>query len=193
MAEKRGSGKVSRPDTVTAARLLGELDERTQQVALINGVLRTILTGAPLTDILRVFASNLKSLCPFDRCSVALYDEKRRTFRVPYMVFGGRVIETGEPARTYGSSPLARAVETGRAVLRRDIMKETRKFAADTQFLRKGFASELLLPLEAGARPVGTFNLACFEAGRLEERHVDLLRELVPAIAMAVWHRARAR
>jgi GAF domain-containing protein len=179
-------------DSNPTTRLLGQLEERAEQLAIVNGVLRTIVAGAPLPDILRVFASNLKTLCPFDRCSIAIFDDKQRVFRVPYMVMRGQVQETNEAPRPFGSSVLSSVIEFRKPVLRRNIPKDERHFATDDAFTRKGFACELLLPLQVGPHPFGTVNFGCYEADRLTEAHIPVLQEIVPAVAVAVWHHTRS-
>src|SRR5574341_1525024 len=90
-----GPAPVTAPASDPAApRLVSALEERTEQLALVNGMLRTAVGAASLADVLRVFASNLKTICPFDRMSVALYDAERNVFHVPYACLAGRVEET---------------------------------------------------------------------------------------------------
>lgn len=176
------------PDIAPASKLLAALEERTEQLAIINGVLRTIVSGAPLPDILRVFASNLKTIVPFDRCSIAISDERRRVFHVPYMLMGGSVQETRERARPFASSPLSKVIETRRPLLRRNIRKEKNRFPTDRHFMKRGFGCELLVPLQVGDKPFGTFNMGAFEPERLTEAHLRIVQEIIPAIAVAVWH-----
>jgi GAF domain-containing protein len=176
------------PQIAPTTKLLAQLEERTEQLAIVNGILRTIVSGAPLPDILRVFASNLKTIVPFDRCSIAVYDEKRRVFHVPYMVMGGKVQETHEGARPFESSPLSKVIETRRPVMRRNIRKERKGFDSDGRFLKQGFGCEILFPLQVGERPFGTLNMAAFEPERLTDAHLRIVDELIPAVAVAVWH-----
>ncbi len=176
------------PQIAPTSKLLRQLEERTEQLAIINGILRTIVSGAALPDILRVFASNLKTIVPFDRCSIAVFDEKRKVFHVPYMVMGGKVQETHESARPFESSPLSKVIETREAVVRRNLKKDKSAFDTDTRFLKVGFACEMLLPLQVGEKPFGTFNMAAFESDGLTEGHLKIVGEIIPAIAVAVWH-----
>ncbi len=180
-----------KPESSSTSRLLRELETRTEQLALINGVLRTIVSGAPLPDILRVFASNLKTICPFDRCSISIYDDGQNVFHVPYMVMGGRVQETKEAPRPFASTPLSEAIRTGRPVVRRDIRSEQKHFDADGAFTKKGFGCEMLVPLQVGPKPFGTFNIGAFEADRLTDDHLRAVAEIIPAIAVAVWQHMR--
>lgn len=168
------------------AELLQRLDLKAEQLALVNGVMRTIITGAALTDLLKVFASNLKTVVPFDRASVSLVDYEREVFHIPFKIQGGRVVETKEAPRPFGTTILSAVVEERRPVLRSDLRKEAR-FATDADFIQKGFATEIIFPLEVGDKVFGTFQVGCFEADRLTDGHMRLLREIVPAVAVAVY------
>jgi GAF domain-containing protein len=176
-----------------ANKLLAMLDQKSEQVALINGILRTVISGAELPDILRVFASNLKTLCPFDRCSISIYDEKARVFHVPYMVMGGRVQETHDAPRPYDSTVLSKVIETRQPLLRDNLAAEAAQFGADGKFREQGFLGEMLFPLTVSNRAFGTFNIGSFEANRLTERHVMLIQDVVPALAVAVWQHVTAK
>ncbi len=166
----------------SGARILGQLDEKMEQLALINGVLRTIVGGTSLPDVLRVFASNLKTICPFDRLGIALYDAERRVFHTPFVVMGGRMADAREPARPYGDSPLSKVIETHQPILRGNIREEG---AGEKNGVRRSLGCEMLFPLAVGEKPFGVFEVGCFEPGRLNERHLALLADIVPAIAVA--------
>jgi len=190
MAGKRATKARKAPPAAkddARERLLTQLDEKIRQLALVNGVLRTAVTASSISEILGVFASNLKESVPFDRLSVALCDPAKRHFRVPFIYFGGRVQENREPPRPYADTPLTRVVETGQPLLRKNISSEM-NFARDREFVEKGLRCEMILPLTAGGAIFGTFQMSCFEPGRLTERHLAILGDLLPAIAI-VTHR----
>ncbi len=175
-----------------ANKLLKMLDQRTEQLGLINGVLRTIIAGASLPEILRVFGSNLKTLCPFDRCSIALYDEKERMFRVPWAIIDGRLTETSDAPRPYESTVLSKVIETRSPLLRKNLARDPLRFKNDAVFLQKGYGSELLFPLSVANRVFGTFNIVTFESDRLSERQMYLVQEVIPAVSVAVWQHVLA-
>ena len=70
--------------------------------------------------------------------------------------------------------------------LRKDIRKDF-QFDTDRLFVQKGFATEMIFPLDIGADVVGTFDIACYEPGRLTPRHMEILEELMPAFSLAVY------
>ena len=168
------------------AELLRRLDNKEEQLALVNGIMRTIIAGASITELLKVFASNLKVVVPYDRASISLVDYEREVFHIPFMIMGGKVKETKEAPRPFGSTILTQAIEERRPILRSDVRRE-REFPTDTDFIEKGFATEMIFPLQVGDKVFGTFQVGCFEAGRLTADHLRLLTEVVPAIAVAVY------
>ena len=175
------------PADSPAERLLGQLDEKIRLLALVNGILRTAAGAASISEVLGVFASNLKESVPFDRMSVALADPAARAFRVPFIYFGGRVQENKGAPRPYADTPLTRVLETGQPLLRKNISADM-SFARDREYVKKGLACEMIFPLIAGPSAFGTFQMSCFEPGRLTERHLAIMGDLIPAIAI-VTHR----
>ena len=117
--------------------------------------------------------------------SVSRYDAKKKLFFIPLAIKSGRLVETNEPPRPYDETPLSEVVESQVAVLRRDI-RETRSYVQDTQFIRKGFESEMLFPLVSNGKVFGTFQVGCFEADRLKERHLRIVSQILPAITLAM-------
>ena len=172
-------------------RLLTQLDEKIRLLALVNGLLRRAVTASTVDELLGVFASNLKESVPFDRLSFAIADPKERVFRAPFIYFEGRVQQNPEPPRPYADTPLTKVLETGQALLRKNISAEM-AFARDREYVLKGLRCEMIFPLTAGTTVFGTFQMACFEPGRLTEKHLAILADLMPAIAL-VTHRTVGR
>lgn len=185
--------KAASPPARDAARerLFAQLDEKIRQLALVNGVLRTAVAASTVGEVLAVFASNLKESVPFDRMSVALCEPAKRLFHVPFIYFGGRVQENREPPRPYADTPLTRVLETGQPLLRKNISAEM-TFARDREFIQKGLRCELIFPLTAGDQAFGTFQMSCFEPARLNDKHLAVLGDLMPAVAL-VTHRCIGR
>jgi hypothetical protein len=188
-AERRIRPATPEPEAKGAAaeRLLAQLDEKIRLLALVNGVLRTAVSAASISELIAVFASNLKESVPFDRLSVALADPAARVFHVPFIYFRGRVEENKESPRPYADTPLSKVLETGQPMLRKNIGAEM-TFARDREFVQKGLGCEMIFPLIAGASAFGTYQMSCFEPGRLTERHLAVVSDLIPAITI-VTHR----
>lgn len=178
------------PDDSPAERLLAQLDEKIRQLALVNGILRRTVGAPSLGDVLGVFASNLKESVPFDRMSVALCDPRARVFRVPFIYFGGRVQENKEAPRPYADTPLSKVIESREPMLRKNISADM-SFARDREFVSKGLTCEMIFPLVAGPAAFGTYQMSAFEPGRLTERHLAIVTDLIPAITVVV-HQFRA-
>ena len=184
---RKGAKPPAAPRNDASERLLSQLDEKIRQLALVNGVLRTAVGAASIGEVLGVFAVNLKESVPFDRLSVALCDTPRRVFHVPFIYSGGHVLKNPEAPRPYADTPLTRVIETGQPLLRRNISADM-SFARDREFLQKGLTCEMIFPLLSGTVPFGTFQVSCYEPGRLTEKHLAIVSDLIPAIAI-VTHR----
>jgi GAF domain-containing protein len=167
-------------------RLIVELEVKSEQLALINGLLKLTTSDITLDQILRVFSNNLKTLCPFDRLDVALFNPEEKHFEIPFALVGGSIMQNPDDyVRPWGSTIITRVFEEKTPLLRSDIRKDF-SFDTDRLFVQKGFSTELLFPLEISNRIVGTLNIACFEAGRLTEKHLHTLYEISNAVTVAV-------
>ncbi len=167
-------------------RLLVELESKSEQLALINGLLKLTVSDVTLQEILNVFSKNLKTICPFDRLDVALYNPEKKGFEIPFALAGGAIQKNpDEYARPWGSTVITAVFEERKPLLRSDIRKDF-SFDTDRLFVEKGFSTELLFPLEIEGRVVGTLDIACFEAGKLTEQHLHTLYEVSNAVAVAV-------
>jgi len=168
-------------------RLLVELETKSEQLALINGLLKLTASSVTLDQILLVFSKNLKTICPFDRLDVALYNPKEKLFEIPFALIGGSILSKPDPyVRPWGTTIITRVFEQKKPLLRSDIRKDF-TFDTDRLFVEQGFSTELLFPLEIENRIVGTLDIACLEAGKLTERHLHTLYEVSNAVAVAVY------
>jgi GAF domain-containing protein len=169
-------------------RLLVELESKSEQMALIHGLLRLSNSNVTLDKILHVFSKNLKTLCPFDRLDIALFNPGTRQFEIPFALQDGRIASNpDEYARPWGATVITKVVEERLPLLRSDIRKDFHQFDTDRLFVQKGYSTELIFPLEIDNRVVGSLNIACFEAGRLNDKHLRTLYEVSQAVTVAVY------
>jgi len=169
-------------------RLLGEIETKSEQLALINGLLRLVNSNVTLDKILHVFSMNLKTLCPFDRLDIALFNPLQRHFEIPFALQDGRILSNpDEYPRPWGATVITKVVQERLPLLRTDIRKDFQQFDTDRLFVKKGYSTELIFPLEIENRVVGSLNIACFEAGKLADRHLRTLYEVSQAVTAAVY------
>lgn len=174
-------------------RMLVDLETRTEQLGLVTGIIKKLISGMQLDELLNVFGKYVKTLCPYDRVDISILNRDTQHFEIPFVLMGGRVARnTDEYSRPYRSTVISKVVEENRPLLRRDIRKEF-QFDTDRLFVEKGFASEMIFPLDIGNEVVGTFDIACYEPGRLTEDHMEILEEIMPAFSLAVYFHLRQR
>ncbi len=174
-------------------RLLMQLDEKFEELALLNGLLRAMGSNKGIKEVLQLFATNLKRLCPFDRLSIALYNEGAKKFQVPFVARQGQVMQNEEDPLPFDDQALREVVEQKKPQLRDNIKDTKVHFKTDTGYIRRGYACELLFPLEAGGNVFGTFNIGCYEPGRLDERHKRLMSELIACVSLAINQYIKSR
>ena len=167
-------------------RLIVELEMRSEQLALINGLLKLTASDVTLEEILHVFSKNLKTLCPFDRLDIAIFNPSDRTFEIPIVLANGQLMQKPDHyRRPWGSTVITKVFLEKKPLLRSDIRRDF-SFDTDRFFVEMGYSTELLFPLEVENRIVGTLNIACIEAGKLQEKHLHTLYEVSNAVAVAV-------
>lgn len=177
----------------TVRRLLLQLDEKFEELALLNGLMRAMGANKGIREVLQLFATNLKRLCPFDRLSIALYDEATAKFQVPFVARQGQVMQNEEDPLPFDDQVLREVIQAKRPLLRDNIKDTKIHFKTDTGYIRRGYACELLFPLEGGGMVYGTFNIGCYEPGKLDERHKRMLSELIACVSLAVHQYIKSR
>ena len=150
-------------------------------------MIKKLISGMRLDDLLNIFGKVVKTLCPYDRVDISILNRRTNHFDIPYILKGGQVTaNTDEYSRPYASTVISKVVEENRPLLRKDIRKDF-QFDTDRLFVEKGYATEMIFPLGIGTEVVGTFDIACFEPGRLTEKHMAILEEIMPAFSLAVF------
>lgn len=181
----RGLERALRDSQHSCLTLLDAVNEKSEQLGIVNGLLSSLGQAMDLRSILQVFAVNLNRICPYDRISIALFDPDTQRFRIPFMVKGGRVLGNAEGPIAYGDTILSQVVTTRSPILRQNV-KKTMHFKSDTAFVKKGYSCELLFPLTLGDRVLGTFNVGCFEPETLTHRHQQILADVIPCVTIAL-------
>lgn len=167
-------------------RLLRELEIKSESLAIVHGILGAIAANASLDTLLQVFAANLKTLCPYDRLSIALVEPGDSKFRIPFLVRRGRVVVNDENPSVIEDEHLAQVVRANVALLRTNLPPQQVRFKSDTKYAKAAYGCELILPLRANGKTIGTFNVGCFDADVLTQQHERALGEIVSCIAVAL-------
>jgi len=166
-AKRRGTTRNDAPP----ANATGDSRELLAMVRIAS----TILQYTQLDEILAAITRELSGVIRFDRSSIAFMMPDGKSLTLRHIckaddddspVGEGRHIAVDEKS-VIGWVALHR-----QPVLRRDI-------AGDTRFLEvvkeERLASDMVVPLVARDRVIGTINVGCYEAGALTERDLEML------------------
>lgn len=167
-------------------RMIKDLDEKSEQLAIVNGVLRLLASEMEIKDVLQVFANNLKTLCPYDQISIALFEPNTRRFIVPFVLKVGRVTVNKDIDRSFADDDLLRVLEKREVTLRRHLKPDEMKVKGDTTFVKRVLSCELMVPLNLGEKRYGILNVSCFDPDGLRDDHTRILSDLAPAISVAI-------
>ncbi len=178
--------RMLREEKSRTERMLVDLEIRTEQLSLVTGIIKKLISGMQLDELLNVFGKYVKTLCPYDRVDVSIFNSDTDHFDIPFVLEGGKVSRNVEYPRPYKSTVIHRVFEENKPLLRTDIRKDF-QYDTDKLFVRRGYTTEMIFPLAIGDQVVGTFDIACYEPGRLTRRHMEILEELMPAFSLAVY------
>ena len=165
-----------------AERLRDELAQRSDVLETANRVARALASSLDLDAAFGAFIRELRGLVPFERAAIVLVDGDTATT----MATAGRGANEMFPpgsAGTLEGSVLEQVLE-GRIVVRRDL--EDRDYPEDELLLGLGLRSELVAPLQLGARTIGMLSVSRATADAFSEDEVELVALLGRLVATAV-------
>ncbi len=169
--------------------LLNHVDDAAVKMVL-EDLKQLWLSHKPLFEVLDVIYDTMFPLIPFDRLSVAFYEEETGLVvsRWVRSQSEARYVSKGYWAELKGSS-LEPILRTGRPRIINDLeqyLGEHKDSRATRDVLRDGVRSNLTCPLRAGGRPIG---LLFFSSGRpdaYDEVHVETFLAVAESLSMAV-------
>ena len=153
--------RVSAERTAEAERLRDELGRRSDVLEAANRVARALASSLELDAAFGAFIRELRGLVPFERAAIVLVEGDTATTMATAGRGANEVFPPGNAGPLAGSV-LGQVLE-GRIVVRRDL--EEREFPEDELLLALGLRSELVAPLQLGARTIGMLSLSRADAG----------------------------
>jgi PAS domain S-box-containing protein len=157
-----------------------------RELLAMVGIARTILRHTELDDILAAITRELVQVITFDRSSVALMAPDGQALTLQHIFKGdATAAKVGEGRRipVNDNSVIGWVAQTRRPVLREDIM-------ADGRFLEvvkeEQLRSDMIVPLVARDRVIGTINVGCYRPGALCEHDLEMLVSLSEIASGAV-------
>ncbi len=165
-----------------AERLRDELARRSDVLEAANRVARALASSLELDAAFGAFIRELRGLVPFERAAIVLVEGDTATTMATAGRGASDVFPPGSAGPLTGS--VLEQVLDGRIVARRDL--EDREFAEDELLLGLGLRSELLAPLQLGARTIGMLSVSRSTPDAFSEDEVELVALLGRLVATAV-------
>ncbi len=176
--------EVTTPDNLT-----DRLHDAAVQMVL-DDLKHLWLSGKSLFEVLDVIYDTVRQIIPFDRLSVAFYDEETglvvsRWVRSQTEV---RRVDRGYWAVLKGSS-LEPILRTGEPRIINDLERHLQAHPdsrATRDILEDGVRSNLTCPLRAGNRPIGFLFFSSRQADTYQRAHVDTFAAVAESLSLAV-------
>ncbi len=165
-----------------AERLRDELGHRVDVLEAANRCARALGSSLELDEAFGAFIRELRGLVPFERTAIVLVEDDTATTIATAGRGEGSVFPPGN-SDPIGGSVLERVLD-GRIVVRRDLSEL--EFPSDAQLLALGLRSELVAPLQLGARTIGMLGLSRDRPDAFGEDEVELVALLGRLVATAV-------
>ncbi len=146
-----------------------------------------IISNLSRESLFHAIAAALRTVVPFDRALLPLYDAERdvfRTFALEGRPLPGHVHTADTEIRRHGTAA-GWVLDHRQPLLKRNLEAE-RELPADEALLTGGVRSYLIVPLVARGRILGTLFLASWTPNRYAPEDVALLEEVGRQIALAI-------
>ena len=165
-----------------AERLRDELGHRVDILETANRCARALGSSLELDEAFGAFIRELRGLVPFERTAIVLVEGDTATTMATAGRGAGEVFPPGNSDPIQGS--LLERVLDGKVVVRGDL--SDRDYPADERLLALGLRSELVAPLQLGARTIGMLSVSRERVDAFSEDEVELIALLGRLVATAV-------
>jgi len=165
-------------------RLMGQLRRRMSQIELIQELSGAIGSSLSIGMVFRIMVSELRKLVEYDRASLLLFDEERKSLVIFALDTEMKtVLGRGLRAPLKGTSAGWVALNN-EAWINSDLSKNLR-FSLDGKLLAEGIRSTISVPLYQD-RMLGVFNLDSRTPGRYSQTDLEVLLPAARHIAVAL-------
>ncbi len=170
---------------VDLAREITEEKRLEIEKEVLNNINRILASSLDVRQVMKAVHSELKRVLDSERMTITLLEERGEGFR--YFALE-KDYEAGELVEgvVYPKEKTAfgKAVDTGAPVIVKDTaIKDS---WINEKLLQEGIRSSLVFPLEYKGKVIGTLNFGSREPDYFHERHLDLIRQIVPGLAISI-------
>ncbi len=172
---------------IANVRLLDEIQRRADEAAAVSAVLQVLSTSPDLDRAFAEVVSQVRMLTGADRVSLALATEDGEHFTIAALAPPDDALPAGI-VLPIAASAAAADVRQGRPHFTPDLEAEA-DLPAEQALLRAGFRSRLNVPLFLEGKFQGALNLASRRRNAFHQRHLEVLRPIADALAVALTNR----
>ncbi len=170
---------------VDLAREVTEEKRREMEKEVLNSINRIMASSLDVRDVIKAIHSELKKVLGSERMTITLLSDGGNQFRYFALEKDYEVQELlSSEAYPKEGAPLAKAVETGQAVLVSDT--QASDSWVNRKLFREGIRSSLVFPLKCKDRVIGTINFGSRKPGHFSEDHVRFLGQVSVGLAISI-------
>ncbi|MCB0208868.1 MAG: response regulator [Anaerolineae bacterium] len=167
------------------ARLHAETAQRTQQLALIQQLDRSITVSLRISDVYYAFASHVARMLSYDHMSITLLEKDE--LRVTY-VNNNALDITAFPVGMQlplQSSAVGWVINQRQPLLRHNIALDSH-FVEDEQLVRDQIKAQMIIPLRIKGQIIGTWNIGSRQVGNYSPDDLTLAQTVAAQLAVAI-------
>jgi len=168
---------------VDKAQVYERLKVTVRRLVALDEITRLISGTLDARDVFSLAASQLRRLVSCDRVSVAIYDAVKDRFDMHFLAVEGVEVEPSQPFRPRAGSSMGEAIESQHAVVA-DLAQAKGEY--EQHLGRLGCKTFAAVPIIVERSPVGTLNLAWFEAAAVDQETLEALNALAAHLAVAI-------
>jgi len=177
------SGKVV--GVVDLAREITEEKRLEKEKEAINNINKILASTLDMRQVTKAIHAEFKKVLSSDRMTITLLDEVGSRFQY-FALEKDYEREELTKDRSYPTegTTLSKVVQTGQPVIAEDLFES--EVWLDQRLFQEGIRSYLVFPLEYQSKIIGTVNFGSRDPRHFSERHFDVLRQIVPGMAISI-------
>ncbi len=175
-------------EIVAVVDLAREITEERQlelEKEVVNKIYKILASSLDVREVFKGVHLELKKVIPSERMTLLLFDHEMKEFRL-FALDKDYETEGWWEEATYPleGTPSGEVAQTGLPVMITNL--EESDYWSSKALLREGLRSVICYPMEYQGRIIGTINFASQEVHPFSEKHLALLRQIVPSLAIAI-------
>lgn len=170
---------------VDMAREITEEKRMGIEKEVINNVYKILASSLDVREVFRAVHSELKKVLDSERMTIVIFDKDGEGVRF-FALDKDYEIKGLMEGVTYPlkGTPSEKAAQTGLPVIISNT--EESDYWTSQKLLKEGIRSSLVLPLEYKEKIFGTLNFGCKATSHFSERHLNILQQIVPGLAISI-------